>query len=376
MSNTGDKPGRVEITVPETYHQKTDDSVWEEIETYLFRGFLTCNAVIQNQFFVFKTLNHHELEILNFMKPFSKSRTEIYNYWRSAFISYSVFMINGNNVLPDREKHITKLMKTISRFSTKELERIFENLLALNDKVLYVYPLTEVYSFESRSRFKWLQLSIFPLNSVQNTGIVGTDNLGMNYSQMLWTSLNKIQDSRDESEANWNNAKFIGSTMAGKGIKSVDERDRARAERERTDREELKLKVLKNYLNRTAPDKGISNVEKINMPDGRIAEVVSRHRADTAEELAQQLSAALSGEKDAHDLAVEAHFKKTTDRRKEIDQERRLILTSVQRENPLPEGSSVMTKSEADERIRRLREMMIKSSAPITPNIENSSSDK
>ena len=377
MNKPDTTPGRVEISVPESYHAgHIDDSVWEEVEKYIFQGFFTCNAIIQNQYFVFKSLNHYECRILEFMRPFTKSSLEQRNYFRNAFIAQSVFMINGNNVLPEREKYLTKLMKTISRFSNRELDKVFDNLTALNEKMSHVYPLTEVYSFEQKSRFRWLQVNTFPLNAVQNTGILGTDNLGMNHSQLLWTALNKLYDQRDNIEAHWNHAKFVGSTMAGKGIRSVDDRDRARAEREKSEREELRMKVLKNYLNRTAYS-GESKAEKINLPDGRTAEVVSRHRADTAEELAKQLTNALNGEKDSHDIAVANHFRKASARHQEIEQERRALIGSVQREKPIAMGSSLIDKNEAEDRIKRLREMMFQAATlNVTPNIEGSNSDK
>lgn len=375
MTDPKPSQGRIKISVPETYRNDLDESVWDEIELYLFQGFFTCNALIQNQLFVFKTLNHHEVRILDFMRPFTKSPSDQRLYFRNSFIAQSIFMVNGNNVLIDREKNLTRLIKIISKFSGRELDVIFDNLSALNEKQSRVYPLTEPYAFEQKSRFKWMQTRHSPLNSVVNTGIAGTENLGLNHSQLMWTSLNNIYDRKDDYEMAWQNAKFIGSCSATKGIRSIDERDKSRAERERTEREELKMKVLKNYLNRTT-DSARSMVEKVNLPDGRSAEVVGRFRAESAEELAEQLSRSLNGEKDAHDLAVEKHFRKSVDRQKEIEKERRLLLSAVQREKPLSEGSSTIPKSEAEERIKRLRELMINAPQTLTPNVEASNSDK
>ncbi len=44
------------------------------------------------------------------------------------------------------------------------------------------------------------------------------------------------------------------------------------------------------------------------MPDGRMAEVVAKISAESVESLASQLESALSGKKDFHDLAIEAHI--------------------------------------------------------------------
>ena len=370
----GESSGRVEISVPKVY-APTDDTVWEELEKYIFTGFLTSHAIIHNQHFVFKTLNLNEVRLIDFMRPYTASSEEKRSHFRAAFIAYSVFMVNGTNSLIDREKNITRLIKIISKFNAAHQEKIFENLTALNEKASRTYQLTEAYSYENRSRFRWMQINSAPLNASINTGIAGTDGLGMNGSQSLWVALNKIYDKKEEMEKDWAHAKFIGSCMAGKGIKAIDDKDKARQERERTEREDAKIKALKGYLNRsTLKDK--VPVETVSLPDGRTAEVVGRHRADSAEELAKQLSSALSGEKDAHDLAVEAHFRRIKERQLEIEKERRQLIARAAA-RPLPEmvATEVISRAEAEQRIQRLRETMLGSDYPITPDLKNSNSD-
>lgn len=369
-----DDGGRIQISVPKIY-LPTDDSVWEDIEKYLFQGFLTSHAAIHNQNFVFKTINYHELKMIEFLRPFSQSTEEKKNHYRSAFIAHSIFLANGNNVLVDREKNIGKLIKIVSRLSSVHQEKIFENLSALNERASRAFPLTEVYSFENRARFRWLQLSSAQINVTSNTGISGTESLGMNHCQAMFTALNKIYDRRDILEREWQHAKFVGSCMAGKGMRSVEEQDRNRHERERIEREEEKIRVLRSYLNRTTAKDKIP-VDTVRLPDGRTAEVVSRHRADSADELAEQLTNALNGEKDTHDLAIESHFKRMADRQKEIEQERKqLMARSLSR--PLPDSASyeVISREEAELRIRRLREAMLSGDHQIVPDLMNSNSD-
>ncbi len=304
------------------------------------------------------------------MRPYTETSEEKRQFFRSAFIAYSIFMVNGNNILSDRDKNISKLIKTIQKMNMLQQDKIFTNLSALNEKSHKLYPLTEVYSFENKSRFRWLQVNGSPVNHISNTGISGTENLGMNHVQTLWTALNRIYDKKDEAEKDWANAKFVGSCMAGKGIKSVEEKDKMRIERERVDREELKMKVLREYLNRNLDKTTAAPVELVTLPDGRQAEVVSRHRADSAEDLADQLSSALNGEKDAHDLAVEAHFRKYVDRVRDIEAERKRLIASTAPRLANPDTSSeVISREEAESRVKRLREVMLRAEEPITPNI-------
>lgn len=320
---------RIQIKVPDIA-KKLDESCWEELESYIFTGFLTSQANVQNVNFVFKTLNYHEMRNIDFMKPNFTSSKQSKLIFQSMFIAYSIFMVNSSNAIYERPKNINKLIKTIAKLTPQIQDRIIENLAALNAKASRLSPLVEVYSYENRSRYKWLQIGHLPIHSHLTTGIAGTDDIGMNFCQQAWVAMNKIIDRKDDMEREWSNAKFIGSCFAGKGIRSIDERDKSRLEKERVDREELKMKVLYNYLNRVVGDEE-EKAGTIILPDGRKAEVVhgsatdGKWRADSAEELAEQLSAALSGEKDHHDLVIEAKERELRERAVYIEQEMRKI---------------------------------------------------
>src|SRR5512135_2136673 len=89
----GQAKQRVEIKVPDIYKQ-VDESVWQELEQFIFTGFMTSPAFLQGKSFVFKTLNHYELRNIQYMRPMNGLAEERAQF-RSAFIAYSVFMIDG-----------------------------------------------------------------------------------------------------------------------------------------------------------------------------------------------------------------------------------------------------------------------------------------
>jgi hypothetical protein len=275
-------------------------------------------------------------------------------------------MIDGENLLFDRPKHLSKLIKIVYKIAPSIQDKIIENLGVLNEKASRLFPLTEVYVHENRSRYKWMYTQSAQINSPSLTGISGTDEIGLNYSQQTWVAVNKLLDKKEEAERDWANAKFVGSCFNSKGVKGIDERDRGHREKEKTDIEELKLKVLYNYLNKT--ESGDEDPRKmVRLPDNRMAVVDSRHRADSAQELADQLSSALSGEKDRHDLIVEEHLRKLNERNKRIEEDKRTIYAA-----PLPQleaqeikgtaaGSRVLGgKKEADAYISRMNALRIK----------------
>lgn len=351
---------RVRVEVPEAY-KRTSDEVWEELEKYLFTGFVYSPASFAGHSFVFKSLNHHEVRNIEFMRPSRNAPGEARATYRTHFIAHSLFMVDGVNVLYERPKHLNRLVRVVSRLDPRIQERIVENLAAVNGRAHRLYPLTEVYAHEPRSRYRWLQLSSIPIHSSLATGTHGTEELGMNYAQQTWTAMNRILDRREEMERDWSNAKFIGSCMS-KGVRSVDERDRARAEKERADLEDRKLKVLYNYLNRT--EDGKDPPATVQLPDGRMAEVVKKFHADSVEELADQLSAALSGERDHHDLVIDAKIREMRERAKTIEANQRKIYAIAP--IPVPEtneriasgGSRILGgRAEAEGYLSRLAEL-------------------
>lgn len=371
---------RVKIEVPDIYKQ-VDDSVWEELEKFIFTGFLVSPATVQNQSFVFKTLNHHELRNIQFMKP-ARGIPEERSNFRSSFIAHSVFMIDGNNALYERPRHINRLIRAISKIPAKLQDQIVENLGALNEKTQLLLPLVEAYAYENRSRYRWMQIKGQPIHSPLSTGIPGTDQIGMNTCQQTWVAMNHIVDRHDEIERDWQNAKFIGSCFAGKGIRSLEEKDKNRREKERTEREDLKMKVLYIYLNRKV-GKEVKDEEPvpITLPDGRLAHVVKRFRAETAQELAQQLSSALSGEMDYHDMVIAAKEKQIRARSEEIEAQQKKFLSRPPLYPEIAGGGSriIGSRAEAEAQLARMKalqaEQIQQARRTASPNRENSDDD-
>jgi len=378
-----DKPGRVRIKVPE-YYKSVSEEVWVDLEQYLFSGFLTSPAYILGKSFVFKSLNHVELGMLSHLRPANGSAIELQTSFRSTFIAYSVFIVDGENVLYKRPAHIRRLIRTFSRLPQDIQAKLVETLQILNEKAYRLHPLTEVYVHENRSRYKWLQLSSIPVHSPLATGIAGTDELGMNYCQQTWTALNRLLDEKDTVEREWTNAKFIGSCFAGKGIRAIDERDRSRRERDRVDREEKKMEVLYGYLNRNGPEDE-KKPATVSLPDGRLATVTNKFQADSVEELADQLSAALSGEKDHHDSVVEKKISQIRKIRDHMDADR----YAMYRGSTLKDGAFASTsvpihgpsrvlggRAEAEAQLSRMKEVqntfLTKQARQIPADLESS----
>lgn len=360
---------RVKVELPDRL-EVDRDWVWDDLESYLFKGFLYSPAVVHETHFVFKTLNHHEFQMIDFMRP-KKASMDNRLHFQALFIAHSIFMVNGENGLLERPKHIRKLVRVVQKIPASHQKEILTNLELLSQKAQRVYPLVEIYVHEDRSRLMWLQTKNMPVHSSAATGISGSEELGMNHCQGSWVSLNRMLDFREESEKDWNHAKFIGSCFNGKGVRSVDQQDKAQKDIDRQKLDELRMKILHRYINKIDEGDEEDIKEVITLPDGRKAKVEKRFQAKSYEELAEQLSSALSNEKDYHDMVIEDAMKKMEKRKQTIEHET-LSLGSQTLLNPEGGTRILGGKEEADKYLERLKKLRTQPRERITPNIESS----
>jgi len=200
-------------------------------------------------------------------------------------------------------------------------------------------------------------------------------------------AINQLMDVRDQMDREWQHAKFIGSCFNGKGVRPVDERDKARRERERTEREDRKIKVLHTYLNRQAGASEDDLKDKVQLPDGRTARVEKKFQALSVDELADQLSAALSDEKDHHDLVVDRRLREIGQLRDERAEFGRRIYSKSEADSafhsssvPISGSSRVLGgKAEAEAQLTRMRqlqaEFLAKRGRQIPGDLQDSDDD-
>ena len=277
---------KVKIEVPK--EPEVDPFHYRDVESLLFRGFILLPAEINGVRFIFKSMNHHEFEYLQWIA--SGYSQEQYN---NTFLALGVFMIDGQNILPTREKYLPTIEEAFSTFPESAHDKLVRFLSDVNRKAAKAVALTEAYQMERVSRFRWAQLSGIDLMSPMNTGVDGTQRLGLNYAQLVWRALNYFDDHRETAEREWDNAKFIGSCFAGKEIKKIYSQDKDRRDKEKTERINRKDQLLRQVLlgEEISTEKGASQYQIVT--------------ARTVEELASQLERDLRGEKDWHDMIVD-----------------------------------------------------------------------
>jgi hypothetical protein len=348
--------GNSEIHIQAPKEPEVNPALYRDVEPMLFRGFLTLTARINGVIFVFKSLNQHEYELLGFTGGMQTDAIATQKFW-DIFLAYGVFMIDGVNILPEREKFIPKIAEAFAEFPPDARQRVIRHLSEVNRRANNAVTITECYSSEIYSRFRWAQIKGLDPTSTAVTGIHGTERLGMNWAQHVWRALNYYEDRNEEHDREWENAKFIGSCMVGKGIQKVYHQDTERRRKERDERLARKDRLLRQvYMGESADDKA-------QQLQGAV--VVAARSVD---ELAGQLEKDLRGEKDWHDQVVEAQEQRIrTNLQGRRDHLEQLVQSHEQEfgRKTITGGTNIagLTAIEVQERILRTKQLEFQAAA-------------
>jgi hypothetical protein len=242
--------------------------------------------------------------MLRLMVPESSSWKAVQKF-HALFLAYGVFMVDGVNILADRERHLTDLATFFENMEAGASAKVIRQMSEINRRANRAVVLTEAYSMELISRLRWAQFGAVDLTNTSVTGVQGTQTLGLNWGQLTWRAMNYYEDLKETAEREWENAKFVASAMAGKGMSRIHSQDKRRRDKDREERLERRDRILRFALLGESMDTETNKGAPIRV-------------ARTVEELANQLERDLKGEKDWHDLVVEAH-----ERRASEDRERR-----------------------------------------------------
>jgi len=341
-----DEDGQIVEVDPEV-----NPEVYRDCEPLLFKGFVYQGATINEVPFVFKSLNHHEFELIRLMAGGLRGIRGTKRFY-DLFLAYGVLVIDGQFVLPERDRFMGEVADFFGDLPEAGRQKVIRNLSELNRRAAVAVILSEAYATEAYSRHRWNQLKSIDLTQPAVTGFAGTDRLGLNWGQLAWIAFNRYEDAKFEMEAAWENAKFVAGAFAGKGINSVHASDRNRRKDERVDRRERKDRILRHAIYGDSLDSK-SGVH------GRM--VVAR----TVEELADQLERDLKGEQDWHDRVVHEYEQ----RQQNQYEARQAQLQRFQEDYDQKYGTSRvsggvgeeltgLTAAEVSERISRRRQLM------------------
>ena len=278
-------PSDIVIDAPKD--PEVNPEVYRDVIPLLTKGFLYVPVTIGDVPFVFKSLNQHEFELVRLLSGATDGNVPR-RFW-DLFLAYMVLFVDGKNILIDRDRHISKLADTFRDMPLGARQKLIRQLSDLNRKVSNATSLVEAYVMETYSRWRWAQVHGIDLMSPSLTGIAGTEQLGLCWAQLVWRAYNHYEDIRHGQDVEWENAKFVGGCMAGKGIQKVYQQDTDRKQKEKQERWNRKDQLIRlvHFGDPIEGDKKYGGAQVVSV-------------ASTVEELADQVQRSLRGEKDWH----------------------------------------------------------------------------
>ena len=310
---------------------------YQRLSDMVYKGFLTMTFNLSGKSFVLKTVNEKEYDLI---KLYSGIKDDNYiNRFNMYYFIFSLFLVDGENVLKDRHKRVKELYDFFQDLPSALYTKMAEELKTLRVSAEESVDFLEGFSFTDQSRRMWKLMQNNLPSSENLTGIPGTGKLGLNVYQENWILINKMLDDEEEYDRNFSLAILIASATNPKGCRSVGSKHDAQKQNNRERREKMARE-------------GSSEEQKWK-PTGWAAPV------DTAEELIAELMRQMEGKKDKHDLFIEEHMRKVREKADKQAQEVEKKLDKIRKKRK-EEGGPSISSSQRELSEKESKELMFK----------------
>lgn len=260
-------------------------SLYDEVESFLFRGFLAETSVIDDISISMRSLSSSDLF---FMKSLTYPNMLI-SEWKVICIAKSIWMWDGQ-ILLENPNIFAEIRNILRELTPSIIDYLYSIYLSLLEKEGENQDVIEYFSLENYSRRLWKIYSKYKMNSSSVTGMKGTENLPLNNIQRLWIMYNQTQDEIDEFSARWDLVKANMSPHAHKEIKRLNTRDDAK----KKDAEKRNQAQLDHFYYKKI---GVLKDQEFIYKDALT-------RLKSVEELDKEYKNWVDGVKDSHDLIV------------------------------------------------------------------------
>jgi|APSaa5957512622_1039677.scaffolds.fasta_scaffold04640_3 hypothetical protein len=294
-------------TTPEQRHR-----LYEDVESLLSPGFLTHPVVIAGVRLQLRSMGPGDLFMLR-----ARGEGGSNHSWRVWMVATSVWMVNGKSLL-GRDDAVPFMADYLRALPVGVLADLFSLVLGLFARSQRAQEAIEVYCYESLSRYKWATYG--EDRTFEVSGVSGAAALGLNAVQQIWMAFNKMEDSRQSDEQQWEGFKLVASSNAPKAIQKMDTKDKDRRQKE-VDQRQRKMDVFfYRRLGLVTEDGSVQGA------DG------SMHRiegAKTVEDLEDEMRRWVTDDYDLHDKVVaqyKAHIRTKHEQDRQERAERRQAL--------------------------------------------------
>ena len=299
------------------------DFAYHALADLVYRGALFINAEFAGYSFVFKTVNEREYGLIR-LRAGSQKRVDYDSRFNAAYLAYSVFMVNGENVLKgDRGENLNTLINFFNTIPAVLFNRILNEIINLRSSLMDISTFMEGFCYTQQSKQAWDLLGSSKINDDDFTGIQGMKAIGLNIYQENWIQVNQMLDEEEAYNQKLHLALLIASASNPKGSRKI------RAQHDSS------VQTIKDKR-KTVAKEGFSRKSSWSEQGWALP-------VDTAEELVAELERQMSGLKDKHDLLVEEYLKGLQDESDKVVFEEKQKMEESQKRH---EGEPLITGSQ------------------------------
>lgn len=257
--------------------------LYVDVEQMLNPGFLSCSVTVNNVRLSLRSMAPGDMLLLRHRVDSDAPNS----VWQSWVLATCTWMVSGQLLLEDH--HVTvRLYQSYRALPAPAREILWSLIQGLQTRVSACLPRVEAFCYENSSRALWRFCGKASPARDEFVGIPGVSRLGMNTIQRIWVSFNTDEDERLQEVSFWNGAKLIASAANPKGVKKLNASDEARIRKEMARRRRVQDKMY---------------YDAIGWRETHAKLVFQPHSAD---ELVEQMRRWRDGEKDLHDIIVDA----------------------------------------------------------------------
>lgn len=303
----------VEITTDRSGAEKRRD-LYADLEEMLVPGFVSQPLSIAGVQWSIRSLFPGELMCLRHRIGGARSD----RVWKEWLVSTATWMVGGQILLEDVNAPV-RLHRTIQQLPNAALDALFSLFIAQRNRATNAARRLEAFCYEDTSRSQWRMSGRGTPSREDLSGVFGTSRLGMNGIQRVWTSFNLAEDDRLKWQQEWAAAKLVASATNPKGVRKISQRDESQQKME----EERRQRVMDlMYFEATG--------HRLSEETGQVT-----YRSVSPEELVEEMHRWVRGEKDEHDLIVDAfkdQIRSAVENQRKQHQERMAALERIEEE--------------------------------------------
>lgn len=263
---------------------------YNDLSSLLVPGFLTSKVCFRGV-----TYNLRSLGPSDFFYLGQACDSEDWPLWATAC---SLWMVQGRPLLSSYPEGVPDVSDLLSGLHTPLLKILFPIVLSLSERAKVAATYLESYLYTDDSRYLWSSTGRGAESLISRAGLNGVDRLGVNYVQSSWRAWNTIEDLREEHEYQWSLTKVHLSSQSPKGVKKLEDQDKARIDAEKVRRHKIREYDRKRW-------EGLSDPSERPGPTDQTDRYGLKKKS--WEDLSQEYKNSWDGIKDSHDLVVDKY---------------------------------------------------------------------